>query len=299
MNFLHSEGMMNNLKIHRKIAEGYTEWLQSAEQDLSSSTVRSYVADLNQFFSKYNSFTRRNIENFKNDMQCKLAVVSLNRKFSSLKSYNRYLIHKGLVNEMLVKDSDQVDIQSIGNPTKVAKDDVVDFLQAVKKKPSRLKVRNIAMIYLMANTGLRREEVCNLKLDGLKRTNKGYILETYGKENKVREVGLNDLAVKVVENYLKVRNKSKYADSKYLFLSQRGEKLTVSAINDVFEFYGDINPHALRHNYATTMLEEEILTLPELKNQMGHKSINTTYLYTHARQDVILKKIKDSGIGEL
>lgn len=290
---------MNNLKIHRKIAEGYTEWLQSAEQDLSSSTVRSYVADLNQFFSKYNSFTRRNIENFKNDMQCKLAVVSLNRKFSSLKSYNRYLIHKGLVNEMLVKDSDQVDIQSIGNPTKVAKDDVVDFLQAVKKKPSRLKVRNIAMIYLMANTGLRREEVCNLKLDGLKRTNKGYILETYGKENKVREVGLNDLAVKVVENYLKVRNKSKYADSKYLFLSQRGEKLTVSAINDVFEFYGDINPHALRHNYATTMLEEEILTLPELKNQMGHKSINTTYLYTHARQDVILKKIKDSGIGEL
>lgn len=290
---------MNNLKIHRKIAEGYTEWLQSAEQDLSSSTVRSYVADLNQFFSKYNSFTRRNIENFKNDMQCKLAVVSLNRKFSSLKSYNRYLIHKGLVNEMLVKDSDQVDIQSIGNPTKVAKDDVVDFLQAVKKKPSRLKVRNIAMIYLMANTGLRREEVCNLKLDGLKRTNKGYILETYGKENKVREVGLNDLAVKVVENYLKVRNKSKYADSKYLFLSQRGEKLTVSAINDVFEFYGDINPHALRHNYATTMLEEEILTLPELKNQMGHKSINTTYLYTHARQDAILKKIKDSGIGEL
>jgi len=290
---------MNNLKIHRKIAEGYTEWLQSAEQDLSDSTVRSYVADLNQFFSKYNSFTRRNIENFKNDMQCKLAVVSLNRKFSSLKSYNRYLIHKGLVNEMLVKDSDQVDIQSIGNPTKVAKDDVVDFLQAVKKKPSRLKVRNMAMIYLMANTGLRREEVCNLKLDGLKRTNKGYILETYGKENKVREVGLNDLAVKVVENYLKVRNKSKYADSKYLFLSQRGEKLTVSAINDVFEFYGDINPHALRHNYATTMLEEEILTLPELKNQMGHKSINTTYLYTHARQDAILKKIKDSGIGEL
>ena len=290
---------MNNLKINRKIAEGYTEWLQSAEQDLSSSTVRSYVADLNQFFSKYNSFTRRNIEYFKNDMQCKLAVVSLNRKFSSLKSYNRYLIHKGLVNEMLVKDSDQVDIQSIGNPTKVAKDDVVDFLQAVKKKPSRLKVRNIAMIYLMANTGLRREEVCNLKLDGLKRTNKGYILETYGKENKVREVGLNDLAVKVVENYLKVRNKSKYADSKYLFLSQRGEKLTVSAINDIFEFYGDINPHALRHNYATTMLEEEILTLPELKNQMGHKSINTTYLYTHARQDVILKKIKDSGIGEL
>ena len=290
---------MNNLKIHRKIAEGYTEWLQSAEQDLSNSTVRSYVADLNQFFSKYNSFTRRNIENFKDEMQCKLAVVSLNRKFSSLKSYNRYLIHKGLVNEMLVKDSDQVDIQSIGNPTKVAKDDVVDFLQAVKKKPSRLKVRNIAMIYLMANTGLRREEVCNLKLDGLKRTNKGYILETYGKENKVREVGLNDLAVKVVENYLKVRNKSKYADSKYLFLSQRGEKLTVSAINDIFEFYGDINPHALRHNYATTMLEEEILTLPELKNQMGHKSINTTYLYTHARQDVILKKIKDSGIGEL
>ena len=290
---------MNNLKIHRKIAEGYTEWLQSAEQDLSSSTVRSYVADLNQFFSKYNSFTRRNIENFKDEMQNKLAVISLNRKFSSLKSYNRYLIHKGLVNEMLVKDSDQVDIQSIGNPTKVAKDDVVDFLQAVKKKPSRLKVRNIAMIYLMANTGLRREEVCNLKLDGLKRTNKGYILETYGKENKVREVGLNDLAVKVVENYLKVRNKSKYADSKYLFLSQRGEKLTVSAINDVFEFYGDINPHALRHNYATTMLEEEILTLPELKNQMGHKSINTTYLYTHARQDAILKKIKDSGIGEL
>lgn len=290
---------MNNLKIHRKIAEGYTEWLQSAEQDLSSSTVRSYVADLNQFFSKYNSFTRRNIENFKNDMQCKLAVVSLNRKFSSLKSYNRYLIHKGLVNEMIVKDSDQVDMQSIGNPTKVAKDDVVDFLQAVKKKPSRLKVRNMAMVYLMANTGLRREEVCNLKLDGLKRTNKGYILETYGKENKVREVGLNDVAVKVVENYLKVRNKSKFADSKYLFLSQRGEKLTVSAINDMFEFYGDINPHALRHNYATTMLEEEILTLPELKNQMGHKSINTTFLYTHARQDVILKKIKDSGIGEL
>ena len=297
---------MENLKMHRKIAEGYTVWLQESKvqggKDLSDSTVKTYVSDLNQFFSKYNAFTRKNIEAFKEEMKDQLSVVSLNRKFSSLKSYNYYLLEKEIIDEMLVKDSDQVDIQSIGNPTPVTEEEVLNFLDAVKKKPSRLKVRNIAMVYLMANTGIRRHEVCNLKLSDIRSSNKGWELYVYGKENKQRRVGLNPVAVKAVENYLKVRNKSKYANSPYLFLSQRGGQLTDSAVNDMFDFYkGDetIHPHALRHNFGTTMIEKKILSPIELQNQMGHKSLTTTWLYTHARQDTILKKIQDAGIGEL
>lgn len=302
INFPTEEQIMDGLKINRHIDGNYIGWLKSQKIDLSNCTVQSYISDLNQFFDKYNAFTRKNILAFKEEMKETLSVVSMNRKMSSFKSYNRYLIEQGHMEDMIVHKSDQVGIQNIGNPTSVSVDDVLEFLETVKKKPSRLKVRNIAMIYLMANTGIRRHELCDLKISGLKRKNKGWILEVYGKENKQREVGLTPVAVKAVQNYLKERNNSKYANSPYLFLSQRGGRLTDSAINDMFEFYAEgsgIHPHALRHNCFSTWCEEGVLSPVEIQNQAGHKSLVTTQLYTHARQDAILKKIQSAGIGEL
>lgn len=295
--------------------ENYKKWLQDVKQDLSDSTVRTYISDLNQFFKVCGGnkrFDRHAIDKYKEWMkENKLAIISMNRKISSLKRYNQYLLFTGQIKEMVVHESDQNSIQNERNPTKVTNEEVIDFLETVKKKPSRLKVRNVSMVYLMANTGLRREEICNLKLSDLKKVNGGYQIYIVGKGAKQRKVSLNDLALEAIQSYLKIRNKSKYAKtSPYVYLSQRGEKLTVSAINDMFDFYtgsdfrretdeDTLTPHDLRHNYASTMLEENILTPVELQTQLGHASLATTGLYTHARQPAIMSKIKNSGIGSL
>ena len=159
------------------------------------------------------------------------------------------------------------------------------------------KSRNIAIIYLLANTGMRRSECCNLLLNNIN----GNKLIVRGKWNVERTVILNKKSIEVIDNYLIDRINSKFANSPYLFLSERGEKLTKESINRIFDFYCTptikVKPHSLRHNWCSTMIERGILTPKEVQNQAGHKSILTTDLYTHARMDSIENKIKDFSIG--
>ena len=88
----------------------------------------------------------------------------------------------------------------------------------MNNKYSLHRVRNIAIVFLIANTGIRREEITNLKLRNLDLVNGE--LKLIGKGDKERIVLLNDVAIKVIKDYLKIREKHKFASSQYIFLLQ-------------------------------------------------------------------------------
>lgn len=261
-------------------------------------TISSYISDLERYFSQYSTLSRENILKYKNSLSGSSAST-INRKLTSLKQYNEYLLSTKQVDGIYVLKEDFIKQQSKGNPTDVTTKQVEKFLERVLTKDADYKSRNIAIIFLIANTGIRRSECCNLLLKNIDLDNKEMIV--IGKGNKERTVLLTDKVVEVIKNYLVDRNKSKYKDSPYLFVSERGEKLRPETINDIFDYYSTpknkIRPHQLRHNYASTIVENNILTLPELQNQLGHSNINTTALYTHARKDTIKKKINKLCIG--
>lgn len=264
----------------------------------SENTISSYISDLEQYFSQYPTLSRENIIKFKNSLSSSSAST-INRKLTSLKQYNEYLLSTKQIDGIYILKEDFIKVQNKGNPTDVTTKQVEKFLERVLTKDADYKSRNIAIIYLIANTGIRRSECCNLLLKNIDLENNEMIV--IGKGNKERTVLLTDKVVELIKNYLVDRNKSRYKDSPYLFVSERGNKLCPETINDIFDYYSTpknkIRPHQLRHNYASTIVENNILTLTELQNQLGHSSISTTGIYTHARKDTIKKKINKLCIG--
>ena len=263
----------------------------------SENTISSYISDLEQYFSQYPTLSRENIIKFKNSLSSSASTI--NRKLTSLKQYNEYLLSTKQIDGIYILKEDFIKVQNKGNPTDVTTKQVEKFLKRVLIKDADYKSRNIAIIYLIANTGIRRSECCNLLLKNIDLDNNEMIV--IGKGNKERTVLLTDKVVELIKNYLVDRNKSRYKDSPYLFVSERGNKLCPETINDIFDYYSTpknkIRPHQLRHNYASTVVENNILTLTELQNQLGHSSISTTGIYTHARKDTIKKKINKLCIG--
>jgi len=263
----------------------------------SENTISSYISDLEQYFSQYPTLSRENIIKFKNSLSGSASTI--NRKLTSLKQYNEYLLSTKQIDGIYILKEDFIKVQNKGNPTDVTTKQVEKFLERVLTKDVDYKSRNIAIIFLIANTGIRRSECCNLLLKNIDLDNNEMIV--IGKGNKERTVLLTDKVVELIKNYLVDRNKSRYKDSPYLFVSERGNKLCPETINDIFDYYSTpknkIRPHQLRHNYASTVVENNILTLTELQNQLGHSSISTTGIYTHARKDTIKKKINKLCIG--
>ncbi len=267
-------------------------------QSKAPNTISAYISDLEQYFSNYDTIFRNNILSYKQSIN-HLSSTTVNRKLSSIKAYNEYLLSIGKINSIHVLKSDFIKLQDKGNPTDISNEQVTKFLQRVANTKTFYRSRNIAIIYLIANTGIRREECINIKLKNLDLDNGELII--IGKGNKERVVLLNDKAIEVIKNYLVDRAKHKYVNSPYLFVSERGEKLNKETINDIFDFYctanNKIHPHQLRHNYASYTLEKGIFTLPELQNQLGHSNIATTNIYTHSRKCNIKKKINGLCIG--
>ena len=281
--------------------QNHSQYLTNFKQHLlnlskSTNTIDSYSSDLKQYFTTFTVIDRKNIQQYKKQISS-LAATTINRKLSSLKQYNEFLVSQNLINEIYIYKQDFIRIQDRGNPTNITEKTVLNFLIRVTTKHSKHKSRNTAIIYLMANTGIRRDEVCNILVSNIT----GNKLKIIGKGNKERTIILNNKAIEVINAYLIDRSNSKHANSPYLFLSQRGSKLTKESINGIFEFYSTpkcrVTPHDLRHNWCSTMIEKGILTPKEVQNQAGHSSILTTDRYTHARLDSIEKKVGNYQIG--
>ena len=275
--------------------EQYKNYLIS--QAKSNNTISSYVSDLNHFFTLHDDISRDSIIKYKEEIN-NLSSSSINRKLSAIKSFNEFLLMLGLIDSIKVIKRDFIKIQGKGNPTNITESQVSEFLDKVSNKYNLHRDRNIAIVFLIAHTGIRREEITNLKLRNLD-IEKGE-LKLIGKGDKERTVLLNDVAIKVIKDYLEVREKHKFASSQYIFLSERSEKLDKSTINYIFNSYGDdckVGIHQLRHHMATSAIEQGVFTLPELQNQLGHSKLNTVGIYAQARKENIKKKINNLRIG--
>jgi len=268
----------------------------------SQNTIRNYTSDVEQYFKYYDVINRDNILEYKEKMfdEFGYSAKTINCKLTSLKSFNEFLLENGKINKIYIIKNDFIKIQSGSNPTDITNKQVKMFLDRVATKQTMYKIRNIALINLIAHTGIRREESCNIKLRDLDLEN-GELIIAKGKGNKQREVILNNGIINYIKDYLEFRKGMEYSDSPYLFISERGNKLHEDSINLIFNFYCDdklrITPHMLRHAYATTSIEKGTLTLPQLQNQLGHSSLAVTSIYAQARKCDMKRKINELDVN--
>ena len=159
--------------------------------------------------------------------------------------------------------------------------------------------RDIALVEVLANTGLRVGELAKLAFHDLELSErKGKLAVRSGKGAKYREVPLNADARRALHEYLGLWA---WEGERPLFLGQRGNALTPSAIWRVVKKYGEraglaISPHTLRHTFGTRLVRRKGIHLVTVAAMMGHESLDTTAIYTQPSEEDMTEAVETLGV---
>lgn len=271
----------------------------------SPNTVKGYISDLKLYAAWYNNqhqdmdiLDRQDIIAYKTYLKNskRQDAKTINHKLCSLKKYNEYLIDIDAMDTVVIIKKDMFKVQTeFANPTDITKEDVKNFFDNIKKDNTKTALRDFAIVYLLAYTGIRISECLNIQHRDLNLEEQELIIN--GKGNKQRIVYLNDNVCIVLRDYLNNnRNFKNYGDfikSQYVFISNRSKQLTTSRVNQIFDKYDNkIHPHSLRHWFCTNALESGML-LHEIANQAGHANIQVTMRYTNPTKQTLKDKMNN------
>lgn len=185
------------------------------------------------------------------------------------------------------------------NETKYLNQDRVKKLRkAVKaakeialKENKTVPVRDWFMVELGLCTGLRVEEMVNLKISDLYLQERPPFLVIKGKGSKTRTVYFSDAFKKICLFYVKWKMK-KFPPSDRLFIKRSGAELTKRALQKSFKkclrmagLSSHYAIHCLRHTYGSFLYKSSGHNLRLVQEQLGHASIRTTQIYAGVMND--------------
>lgn len=210
---------------------------------------------------------------------------SLARRLSSLKGFFRYLMDIGVLENSPAEsiDGPRLDRPLPDAPSEEILERAID--QMSDSDEVRL-ARDVALLELLYGCGLRIAEAVSLDVGSVERSSDW--LRVVGKRNKMRTLPLGSRAKRAVSRWIAVRGEwTKDTSGDALFLGVRGKRLSTRSAYDIVrrrliaagETSG-AHPHALRHAFATHMLERGA-DLSSVKELLGHESLSTTQIYTH------------------
>jgi site-specific recombinase XerD len=173
-------------------------------------------------------------------------------------------------------------------PRVLKADEVATLLDRIPAT-TPLELRDRALFELAYACGLRAEELVSLEIDSVDFDTE--IVRVEGKGERTRLVPAGEHALAALERYLaRGRAALDSGESRALFLSKSGRRLSTSDVRRRLRTWSrlalrsapalaDAHPHALRHSFATHLLEggADLRVIQEL---LGHASISTTQVYT-------------------
>jgi integrase/recombinase XerC/integrase/recombinase XerD len=213
------------------------------------------------------------------------APATVARKLAAIRGFYGFLLRTGRVGQ---NPADLVSAprRKAKLPQVLTSEQMSSLLDAVPSG-SPLEIRDRAMFELAYSCGLRSEEVLTLTVDSIDFDDE--LIRVLGKGSKHRLVPVGEPARQAVELYLSKSRPGLVVDpaERTLFLSRNGRPLSASDLTRRLAIRmreaaaaGGVSPHALRHSFATHLLEggADLRTIQEL---LGHASISTTQVYTH------------------
>lgn len=156
--------------------------------------------------------------------------------------------------------------------------------------PEWRRARDRAVLEILYGSGLRVSEVCGLTLQSL--GNNGTTVRVTGKGSKERIVPLSNQAIRAIERWSTVRPELVPGNPvAALFLTARGNAVTrrdvARLLDDAAErvgLPGGTHPHALRHSFATHLMDNGADTR-SIQELLGHSDASTTQRYTHVSKE--------------
>ncbi|MDH3359786.1 MAG: tyrosine recombinase XerC [Desulfobulbaceae bacterium] len=289
--------MSKNLVDHIK---DFAEWL-AVEKGYSRHTVSSYSRDLHEFAaqndpdSPVDAITSIHVRAYVYTLHGRNKSSSVARKLSSLRSFFRFLKREGKITG---DPMGTISMPKQGKymPVFLSVDEVFALLE-MPNKDDTFAARDRAILEILYSTGMRVSELASLDIPALDFAS-GMVRVT-GKGNKERLAPMGNPALESINAYLPQRDRLRRErisrgldlDGEALFLNTRGSRLTTRSIERLVKMYAQragiasrVTPHALRHSFATHLLEmgADLRTVQEL---LGHASLSTTQKYTHLNLD--------------
>lgn len=270
-------------------------------RNFSAHTLRAYEKDLSEFFefmkprlsAAAQAMERQQVRAYLAWLNSRgLARNTMLRKVSALRSLAAYMTEQGLLKTdpflllPLPKKEKRL-------PRHMTEAEAAGLIEAADGE-KHFAVRDAALAELLYSSGLRRSEVSGLNVGDLDFMS-GFV-RVMGKGSRQRLVPVTDKALEAVRAYLAGRNP---APSEPLFLNHLGQRLGGHGLALVVKRLAlksnstrKITPHALRHSFATHLLDRGC-DLRSLQEMLGHKNLATTQIYTH----VSLERLKKVYAG--
>ena len=290
----------------REHLQSFLDYLRY-NRNASTHTVAAYRSDLSQFFSfldrrvcprqiKPDDVDHENVRAFLGELYRRgHAGTSSARRLAAIRSFGRYLCRRGHL------DHDPGSL--IAAPRLQRKIpahlDIVEMQELLEAPDDQTPLgrRDCAILELFYASGLRLSELVGLNLEDLNLSSR--LIRVRGKGGKQRIVPFNRTAAAALRRYLVDRRglvktvddntqpRTSRSVAAAVFLNYRGGRLSTRSVDRLVRRYViqssaklGISPHALRHSFATHLLERGA-DLRAIQELLGHSRLSTTQRYTH------------------
>ncbi len=173
---------------------------------------------------------------------------------------------------------------------------------------SKSRLRDLCMITLFLNCGMRLNELVGISINDLDR--ELMHVRVVGKGSKERIIYLNDACKSVLSDYIlnvRLTEQNKHLPDKALFLSNRKTRITDKMVQKVVYKYLDMSGlgakhysvHKLRHTAATLMYQSGNVDIRVLKDILGHEQLNTTQIYTHVSDINMMNAMGENPLANM
>lgn len=274
-------------------------------KNYSKNTLCRYKREIRDFliFTKkedVREISIADIDNYRKNIfdAGKYQTSSQNGILKTLKLFFKYLS----MNEyILINPFDKMDLKIQKHEKareSISEENLKIFLDSIEGE-SFFDLRDRALFELIYGSGLRAGEVCGLNITDID-FNSGKIFLRKTKGNKERFVPIGEKVLIALKKYLEYGRSfiTKLLDSESFFVTYQGRKMNVNNIGYMLKkrfakIFPNVKicPHMLRHSFATHMLEAGA-GIKQIKEILGHKSIETTSIYTHFNISSMKKILK-------
>jgi integrase/recombinase XerC len=279
------------------------------ERNVSSHTLRNYSSDLEQFLSFLTADGKRQapevseidhltirewLASLHTDQKKKSSIA---RKLAALRTFFQFLVREGILelNPAKLVATPKLEKKL---PKHLSIEEAIRFIESPDPETD-LGKRDRAMLELMYATGVRVAELTTLNLADVDFRNQ--LVRVTGKRRKQRIVPFGDPASAAIRSYLDVRDKFLFnapiskRDEEAVFLNYQGTRITTRSVGRMVEKYiricagmHNISPHALRHSFATHLLDSGA-DLRDIQELLGHARLSTTQVYTHVSMETLIE----------
>jgi site-specific recombinase XerD len=213
----------------------------------------------------------------------KLARATVARKAAALRCYFSWLVRQGRLD---VDPARSLGAPSGGGrlPRVLSSGEVTALLGDDAPSGTPLDRRDLAVLELLYAAGLRVSELCGL--DRADIDLRGRTVTVLGKGGKQRRVPVHDAAVAALRAWFDHGRDDMEGPPEAAFVNWRGARLGPRDVRRILDrrSASPTHPHALRHTYATNLLDggADLRVVQEL---LGHASLATTQVYTHVSKE--------------